>query len=99
MLEKKLQRERYPLVSLPRKKDVVISDNPLFKTTVRYDDCFYGDHYRLTFSTQFKPLSFLGKYASTFVRRGSYSENSLDKNKGWRVHRAAPHYLEILTGF
>ena len=98
-----LTTENKPLVNqeklLPRKERVVISDGLLFRTSACFDELVGGMHYRLTLLKQFKPLSFLGEYVSTFVRTGLYSEQSLEDEVGLRVHRSAPHYLRVNFGF
>lgn len=94
ILEQKAEDKKNRELLLPRKKEVIISDNFLFREKVCFEGEIFSEHYRLTFSTQFKPLSFLGEYASTFVTTGLYSEKDLDE-MNWLVKPSAPHYLKL----
>ncbi|MEI6850124.1 MAG: hypothetical protein WCK29_03725 [archaeon] len=93
MLENKTNNE----LILPLNKDVVISEGVFFKNSVTYLDYIYSKHYRLRFSTQFKPLAFLGNYVSTFVTTGIYSENDLD-HRSWEIKRNLGYCLKVITG-
>jgi len=92
MLENKTDND----LILPRNKDVVVSDGLLFEKKARFEDNFFSSLYTITFSTQFKPLAFLGKYASTFVTTGAYSENELGR-MGWEIKRNLGYCLKIRT--
>jgi hypothetical protein len=95
MIEKKLLQEKTPELLLPRGNNVIVMDNFLFRRSLRFEEFFCKNHYRLTTQIQIKPLAFLGEYISTFVTTGLYSGESLEDELGWFVHRSAPHYLKL----
>lgn len=82
---------------LPRGEKVVVSSGLILEKSFRFIDYFGRNHQTIEISTRIKPLRFLGEYCSTFVRRGLYSERSLEEEQGFYVHEKAPHYIKLRT--
>lgn len=77
-----------------RSEEVVIREGLFLKESVKLKN-YVGSFYKFDVFLQFRPLSFLGRYASSLKWTGLYREEDLEKDLGMSVLEEGAHYLKV----